>query len=85
MGKWTDDAEPVPERLARYVEAEWPGDNPSGQFGDAAIGWLDANPGRELPWAADRLEVRQHVVELRKAGAKGPPLRSPWGRPPGDA
>ena len=83
MGRWTSDQEPVPERLARYVEAEWPGDNPLADFSAAARAWLEDNPGRRLPYAADPVEVLQHVVQLKTeapAGSRtaGPGWRSPF-------
>jgi len=62
----------VPERLCRYVESEWPGPDGVGDFGQACRAWLAANPGRELPFARDSVEVGQEVVRLIRAGAGRP-------------
>jgi hypothetical protein len=70
VARWRDDEEPVPERLARFVAGEWPAPDPAGAWGAAARGWLAAHPGRELPLAADTLEVRQWVVALRASLAE---------------
>ena len=84
MARWRDDDDAIPEQLARFIAAEWPGTDPAGQWGNAARQWLADHPGRSLPWAADPVTVRQRVVELRaelaRAGhpAPGPPLRK-WG------
>ena len=75
----------MPERLARFVASEWPGDDPAGDWGRAARQWLADHPGRELPWAHDPVEVLQRVVAIKLEAppgsrAKGPKFRSPWGR-----
>jgi hypothetical protein len=53
---------PVPERLARYVPSEWPG-GPR-EWKAAALGWLEANPGRRLPFGefGDGLDVVRVAV-----------------------
>jgi hypothetical protein len=84
VARWRDDAEPVPERLARFVVEEWPGADPAGQWGAACRAWLAEHPGRGLPLGGeDPVEIRRWVVALRarlaEAGhpAPGPPLRGP--------
>ena len=83
MARFADDRAAIPERLCRFVAAEWPGPDPVSGWGRAAAQWLEDHPGRELPWAADPVEVLQQVVRVRlEAGpgsrAQGPPYRSPW-------
>lgn len=63
-GRWLGDGG-IPEELARFVAGEWGPVDPAGRWGEAAIAWLAANPGRELPLAGDPAEVRQWVAELR--------------------
>ncbi len=66
MARWREEENPVPLELARFDPADWPGPDAPGRWGAAARAWLEANPGRELPLAADGLEVRARVVALRR-------------------
>jgi hypothetical protein len=59
-----EDPDVVPERLARFVASEWPGDYPERDWRRACCEWLEAHPGRRLPFAADVVEVFQHVAAL---------------------
>lgn len=77
MAREIEHEPPIPEVLCRYVEAEWDGPDPLADFGAAARAWLAANPGRELPFAADSVEVRQHVVRLRTEAPAGSRTASP--------
>lgn len=45
------DPDDIPDRLRRYVEAEWVGAQPNSveAWYDARSDWLEANPDRELP------------------------------------
>jgi hypothetical protein len=43
-------SDPPPQRLCRFVESEWPGDDPIGAWRDACLGWLREVEGRRLPF-----------------------------------
>jgi hypothetical protein len=57
-------------RLVRFVAAEWPGDDPAGQWGRAARRWLRQHPGRSLPMAATPADVDEWVQALRQSLAR---------------
>ena len=51
MAKWRrTDPSAVPEQLARYVESEWPSDDPVGEWRRACLQWLREVDGRRLPF-----------------------------------
>lgn len=59
----------VPERLARYVAAEWCGDVRA--WKTACLAWLEANPGSRLPFGehGDAVDVLQETARyLRGVG-----------------
>jgi hypothetical protein len=78
MARWRrTDPSAVPEPLTRYVESEWPGDNPIGDWRDACIQWLREAMGRRLPFGAwgDSVDVirecrRVKMEEARRAGGQ---------------
>jgi hypothetical protein len=50
MAKWRrTDPGAIPKPLRRFIESEWPGHDPIGQWRDAALAWLREDPGRSLP------------------------------------
>jgi hypothetical protein len=65
MAEWRANLDAVPERLQRFVMAEWDGD-PSA-WGEECLRWLDNHPGRRLPFGpyGDRIDVIRAVRELR--------------------
>jgi hypothetical protein len=67
VARFRDDHGGLPERLARFVLSEWPGDvsEATHAWGAACRAWLTANPGRVLPHSVDILEVRQETIRLR--------------------
>ena len=69
MARWRGPGEPVPEPLARFVASEWPGADPLGQWRAACMAWLDAVPGRRLPFGeyGGPLDVLRESVRLRRA------------------
>jgi hypothetical protein len=74
MAKWRrTDPSAVPEELARFVAAEWPGADPIGQWRDAALAWLREDPGRSLPFGehGDSIDVIRACYRLRLAAAAG--------------
>ena len=51
MAKWRrTDPSALPEQLARYVESEWPSDDPVGEWHRACLQWLREVDGRPLPF-----------------------------------
>lgn len=71
------DPSAVPQKLARYVESEWPGPDPLAQWRDACIRWLQEADGRRLPFGeyGDSVDVfrecRRVQMELaRRAGGQ---------------
>jgi hypothetical protein len=51
MARWRrTDPSAVPEPLARYVESEWPSDDPIGTWRTACFEWLREAEGRRLPF-----------------------------------
>jgi hypothetical protein len=62
----------VPEPLARYVESEWPGTDPVGQWRDAALAWLREDPGRRLPFGefGDSVAVIRESARIKIEQAK---------------
>jgi hypothetical protein len=58
---------PVPERLARYVAAEWCGD--AREWKGACLRWLGANPGSRLPFGehGDEVDVLRETVRHLRA------------------
>jgi hypothetical protein len=62
-----------PEELARYVESEWPGDNPLGAWRDACLAWLRESPGRSLPFGefGDSVDVLRECLRVKLAIAAG--------------
>jgi hypothetical protein len=77
VARWRDQIDPVPDRLARFVAAEWPGSmhEATAAWGDACLAWLAERPGRVLPCALDGspVDVRAEVVRLRREIARGRP------------
>jgi hypothetical protein len=80
MARLADHDDPIPERLARFVVSEWPGEDPAGQWGAAAREWLDAHPdevendGIRLNGAWGPVEVLAETVRLRHCLRVGAPL-----------
>ena len=73
MAKWRrTDPSAVPEPLARYVESEWPGGNPVGDWRDACFQWLREVDGRRLPFGqfGDSVDVIRECVRIKMEMAK---------------
>ena len=76
MARWRrTDPSAVPEQLARFVESEWPGDNPIGDWRDACLRWSREVEGRQLPFGeyGDSVDVIRECLRLnmelaRRAG-----------------
>jgi hypothetical protein len=76
MAKWRrPDPGTIPKPLRRYVENDWPGHDPIGQWRDACIQWLRESPGRSLPFgeygdsvAVIRESARIKMELARRAG-----------------
>lgn len=71
MARWRDGpGVAVPERLARFVPSEWSGDDPLGQWKASCLAWLEANPGRRLPFGAygGPIDVLREVYRVKHAG-----------------
>jgi hypothetical protein len=73
MARWKrTDPSAVPEQLARYVDAEWPGNNPIGDWRDACLEWLREVEGRQLPLGeyGDSVAVIRESARLKMELAK---------------
>jgi hypothetical protein len=69
VAKWrVDRGQAVPEQLARYVPSEWLGPDPLGQWKEACYAWLEANPGRRLPFGeyGHKLDVLREVRRVKR-------------------
>ena len=76
MARWRrTDPSAVPEQLARFVESEWPGTDPLGDWRDACLEWLREAEGRQLPFGeyGDSVDVfrecRRVKMELARRAA----------------
>ena len=73
MARWrgTDPAA-VPEELARFVESEWPGVDPLGDWRDACIRWLREVEGRQLPFGefGDSVDVVRECLRVKMEWAR---------------
>ena len=72
-------AEPVPERLARFVESEWSGEaDPVRAWKAAALAWLAADPARRLPFGTfgGPIDVLRETRRLLLARLPGDDERS---------
>ena len=68
MAKWRrTDPGAVPEPLTRYVESEWTGADPIGQWRRACLEWLREDPGRQLPFGefGDSVDVIRESARIK--------------------
>ena len=68
MARWRrTDPSAVPEELARFVESEWPGDDPIGAWRNACLEWLREVEGRRLPFGeyGDSVDVFRECLRLK--------------------
>ena len=70
MAAWRESPAAVPERLARYVRAEWAGYSDAeapAAWMRACWAWRDANPGRRMPFGehGDHLDVIRERPSVR--------------------
>jgi hypothetical protein len=73
MARWRrTDPSAVPKQLARYVESEWTGADPVGQWRTAALAWLREDPGRQLPIGTfgDSVDVIRESARIKIEQAK---------------
>ena len=73
MARWRrPDPSAVPEELTPYVESEWPGDNPIGDWRDACLRWLRQVEGRQLPFGeyGDSVDVIRECLRLNMEWAR---------------
>jgi hypothetical protein len=74
MARWKrTDLGTVPEQLTRYVESEWPGGNPIGDWRDACLEWLREVEGRQLPFGefGDSVDVIRESARIKIELARG--------------
>jgi hypothetical protein len=73
VAKWRrTDVSAVPEQLARFVAAEWPGADPLGDWRDACIRWLREVEGRSLPFGefGDSVDVIRESLRVKMEWAR---------------
>ncbi len=74
MARWrADPVEGAPERLCRFVAAEWPGVSPYGpvtEWMQACLDWLGEDSSRRLPFGddGDALVVIRESARITMAG-----------------
>jgi hypothetical protein len=70
MARWRIDRAAVPEELARFTAAEWPGG--VDEWRQAALAWLDGDPGRRLPFGefGDSVAVIRESARIKMELAK---------------
>ena len=58
--------------MTRYVESEWPGSNPIGDWRDACLEWLREAEGRRLPLGefGDAVAVIRESARIKMELAK---------------